>query len=361
MDKTYYKKDKNNTIREWRVNVIGNIIKVQYGVRGGKFISKTQKIKGKNIGKKNETSDEKQALLEAESKINKKIDEGYTESLHCINNVEFKPPMLAHDYDKFSHKTEFPCFTQPKLDGYRMLYLPVTQDIVTRNNKKYSVLYDTPLHEELKKINLPLDGELYVHDKNYAFENYGVLRKKELKKEDLIKLNQIKYYIFDIMIEGDFNDRLRVLQSLKGYKYVKVVNTYICKDEKDVSNYYEIFSKEGYEGSMVRNFKGKYSNSRSYDLLKYKSFDDAEFKVIDFSYEKNLSDDNLKPVIWKCITPEEKEFDVQSKGTREERDVLYKKGKSYIGKMLTVKFFGYTTDGIPRFPKTLRNGKDSFR
>ena len=34
--------------------------------------------------------------------------------------------------------------------------------------------------------------------------------------------------------------------------------------------------------------------------------------------------------------------------------LVCKDGKEYIGKMLTVKFFSYTKDGVPRFPK----GKD---
>lgn len=358
MEQILYKKDKNDTIREWKIKVVEDTIEVKYGTHGGKFISKTQKIKGKNKGKRNETSDNIQALLEAESKINKKIDEGYSEYLE--QQTSFKSPMLAHDYSKFESKIQFPCYTQPKLDGYRMLYLPEKGDLVTRNNKKYSVLYGTELHKELQKINLPLDGELYVHDKNYSFENYGVLRKKEIKEEDKNRLKQIKYYVFDVILEGDFQKRLEILNSLKVYNYVKVVDTFLCESKKEIKKYYEDFIREGYEGSMIRNIRGMYSHSRSYDLLKYKSFDDSEFKVIDFSYEKNLSDDNLKPVIWKCVTTENKEFDVQSKGTRKERDLLYKEGKKYIGKMLTVKFFGFTNEGIPRFPKTLRDGKTSF-
>ncbi len=359
MEQTLYKKDKNGTIREWRIQVEKDTIQVSYGTKDGKFISKTQKIKGKNTGKKNETSDSSQALLEAESKIKKKRDEGYSLSLDV--ETSFKSPMLAHDYSKFKSKIQLPCYTQPKLDGYRMLFIPEGGDLVTRNNKKYSVLYNTDLHKELIEINLPLDGELYVHDKDYAFENYGILRKKELKEEDMFRLKQIKYYVFDIMIEGDFQKRLKVLKSLKGYSYVKVVDTILCESEEQIKSYYEMFIKEGYEGSMIRNTRGMYSHSRSYDLLKYKSFDDAEFQVVDFSYEKNLSDDNLKPVIWKCVTFENKQFDIQSKGTRKERDLLYREGTKYIGKMLTVKFFGFTSEGIPRFPKTLRDGKSSFR
>jgi DNA ligase OB-like domain len=40
---------------------------------------------------------------------------------------------------------------------------------------------------------------------------------------------------------------------------------------------------------------------------------------------------------------------------------MFKKGKKYIGKMLTVKFFEYTDEGIPRFPTTIRGGEADMR
>lgn len=360
MEQTLYKRDKNDTVRVWKIKVCGDIIYVEYGTDGGKFIKKQQKItEGKNIGKKNETSSNKQAILEAESKIRKKRDEGYCDNVEDDTNQIY--PMLAHAFDKFSHKITFPCYIQPKLDGYRMIYNHDTNDMITRNNKKYKILYDTNLHKELKKIKLVLDGELYIHDPDYAFENYGVLRKKELKQEDISKVDGIKYYVFDIISDKIFEERLKIIQTFDKYKYIIPVKTYTCLSRQDIDKYHKIFLECGYEGSMVRNKTSKYTNSRSYDLLKYKNFDDDEFVVVGFGYESKFSDDNMKPVIWKCVTTSGKEFDVQSKGTRQERDLLYKYGKSYIGKFLSVKFFGYTDEGIPRFPKTLRDGKSSFR
>lgn len=360
MEKTLYKKDKNDTFRRWKIQVIDNTIHVEYGTDSGKVIKKSQIISdGKNIGKVNETSPNQQALLEAESKIRKKIDEGYTdENSSLITQIH---PMLAHEYDKFSHKIKFPCYIQPKLDGYRMVYNRETRDMSSRNNKKYTILYNTEMHKELQSLDLFLDGELYVHDSNYSFENYGILRKKELKQEDTQQIGRIKYYVFDIISDKNFKERLITLQTLKKYKYIIPVTTILCYTPAEINKYHDIFVKEGYEGSMIRNKDSKYINSRSYDLLKYKNFDDHEFKVIGFDYESNFSDDNMKPVIWRCITPTGQEFNVQSKGTRSERNDLYTNGNKYIGKMLSVKFFGYTEDNIPRFPKTLRAGKLSFK
>jgi ATP-dependent DNA ligase len=356
MEKILYKKDKNETVRVWKIRVKCNVIEVSYGTEGGKTINKKQTIKeGKNIGKLNETTPDLQALQETQSKIKKKMDEGYSESLDN-NAVIFKPPMLAHDYTKFSHKITFPCYIQPKLDGYRMIY---NGDMVTRNNKKYQILYGTKLHEDLKKINLVLDGELYVHDASFKFESYGILRKKKLEASEHKILDTIKYYVFDVIDDKSFEKRMELFKS-KSERIVHV-KSYKCNSKEEVDIHHKMFLEEGYEGSMIRNGDSQYTHWRSYDLLKYKEFDDAEFKIINFSCEKNLSDDNLNPVIWKCVTTEGKEFDVQSKGTRTERDSVYREAKEHIGKMLSVKFFGYTEDRIPRFPKTLRDCRSSFR
>lgn len=355
MQKILLKKDKNNTVRIWKIKAQDNILDVEYGTLGGKMISKSQVItEGKNIGKKNETSCNQQVISEMESKIRKKRDEGYSSDID--NNKSFSP-MLAHEYGHFKDKVIFPCYVQPKLDGYRMIY---NGELLTRNNKKYSVMYNTPLHTELKSLGLYLDGELYVHDKNYAFENYGILRRKELKPTD--DISNICYYVFDLLdLSLGYQERMNKLLEFKGkFKFIKVVDSFLCKNEQDIEKYHTRFLKDNYEGSMIRNKDSKYICSRSHDLLKYKNFDDDEFRIIGFDYEKKFSDDKLKPVIWKCITKDNKQFDVQCKGTRMERHSLYSKGKDYIGKQITVKFFGYTEEGIPRFPKTLRKGLACF-
>ena len=42
-------------------------------------------------------------------------------------------------------------------------------------------------------------------------------------------------------------------------------------------------------------------------------------------------------------------FTVTPEGTKERRKELYKNGKQYIGKMLTVKYQELTKYGVPRF------------
>jgi len=152
------------------------------------------------------------------------------------------------------------------------------------------------------------------------------------------------------------------LKKLTFNNKVKLVCTVECKNEKDVSYHHENMVTEGYEGSMIRNKSGVYKwKFRSYDLLKLKDFQDDEFKIINYTFEKDTTGGDNNLIVWICKTKEGKTFNVQSKGTREERQELYKQATKYIGCNLWVQYFGVTSDGVPRFPKTMRNGLEAIR
>ena len=59
-----------------------------------------------------------------------------------------------------------------------------------------------------------------------------------------------------------------------------MVNTDIVKLEDDVMEFFDNYRALGYEGAMLRNSNSIYENKRSYNLLKVKEFDDAEFKIV---------------------------------------------------------------------------------
>jgi DNA ligase 1 len=358
-----YNIDKKGKVRMWSIKTTGDTIHASHGLKDGEKIKTVEKVVGKNIGRANETTPKQQAIKEAQSKWNKKKDAGYTEDIANKADETNLKPMLAHEYKKHKTKVTFPLFVQPKLDGYRAVYDGKNDKIVSRAGKEYNILYGTKLHKDLQKYgDMILDGELYVHDPDFKFEVYGILRKKKLVKNDAEILDKIKYHVYDIMNENlPFSERTKLLnQTVKETNNITVVKTSECKSEDELKKTHNSFVKAGYEGTMVRSKKGMYIHNRSHDLLKYKDFDDAEFKVINFEKETDTKGDGATPVVWVCVTENKKEFKVPSKGTREARTKLYKNGKKYIGKMLTVQYFGLTDEGIPRFPKTLRDGASSF-
>lgn len=379
-----YGLDKANKIKQWTIKVknmtnYSEIIYTYGYLSGKKTECKMTLTTGKNIGKKNETTHYEQAILDARSKWNKKKDtDNYVKDLNylseklekSINNNEIessKKPMLAQDFKKYEHKVIYPCYIQPKFDGYRMVYDHVLKTCLTRTGKIYNIILNTSLFEELNRIPFSLDGELYVHDQEFKFEQYGILRKQKLlnEKEKEI-LNKIEYHVYDILNENEtYDNRFKTLQTLFAntkFNKIKLVESKKCETKEEIISNHKINIKNHYEGSIVRNANGLYKcKFRSFDLLKYKDFDDSEFEIVNYTFEKDITGNDKKLIVWICKTDSGKEFNVQSKGTREERHILYLNADKYIGKKLWVQYFGLTNDKIPRFPKTLREGKLSIR
>jgi len=120
-----YKKAKDGKITEWNVWVTGKTIYTTSGVVGQKMRETKDVVPaGKNIGRRNETTAHEQAVLEAQAKVDKKIDNGYVwEKESALEGKVEKQvaggfyPMLAFAYDKHGAKIQYPCYVQPKYDG----------------------------------------------------------------------------------------------------------------------------------------------------------------------------------------------------------------------------------------------------
>lgn len=373
---TLYGKDATNKMKEWTIKVINegehSIMVYTYGQQGGKKVECTQVVSmGKNLGKKNETSHFEQALQDAQSKWNKKRDiDGYTTTPFAVAQaIAPMRPMLAQEYKKHSKKvaamlSKSLIMIQPKLDGYRMIYNTTTGEMTTRQGKPYTIIKESMLYKALRLLPTGhiLDGELYTS--SVSFETLGVLRKtKQLTEQDKLNLAKIEYHVYDLIDTNKiFKERNKALKELlhQATHHIVYVPTITVQSEEDIINHHRMFVEQGYEGTMIRNMESLYKcNFRSSDLLKYKDFQDAEFTIVDYTFEKNTSgDDNL--VVWIIETQNKIKCNVRPQGVKAERTELYKKcvqdfQGQFQGKKLWTKFFEYTTDGSLRFPTTARN------
>ncbi len=327
-------------------------IYVQWGLSGGAVQNKCTVItKGKNIGKINATTHSEQAVAEAKSKVEKQLDKGYFKDKSQAQRGIRCLPMLAKVYDDHKDKVKFPCYIQPKLDGMRAL--SVGSDLYSRKGKPI----DTVSHIQFEivklfgyKTQLVLDGELYVHGNNFQ-ELISAAKRKTANANS----EELEYHIYDSFLmdevyrdERSFSERTKILQGIQGNK-VKIVKTYTCNSEQDIYDFHAQFLKAGYEGSIVRLNDYPYEvDRRSFSLLKLKNFQDAEFQIIGFKEDKN------NHAVFNCITQDGKEFDVKPQGTDEQRKQYLVDAPNLIGKDMTVKYFGFTDDGKPRFPVGLR-------
>ena len=98
---------------------------------------------------------------------------------------------------------------------------------------------------------------------------------------------------------------------------------------------------------MIRNVHGTYDlNKRSKHLQKFKEFQDAEYKIVGY---KEAGGDWQGTPIWICEMEDGRQFNVTPVGDRPSRVEMFQNADDYIGKMLTVKFFELSDDGVPRF------------
>ena len=366
---TLYSKSTTGKTQVWSIEVIKKgtetsspaVIKVVYGYEDGAKVTNEKEItKGKNIGRKNETTPYEQALSEAQSTWEKKKDGGYAETLNAAivptlastNAVAAQKtilPMLAHDFNKRGKDIKFPCYVQAKLDGVRSIFHKGT--FTSRQGKPFGFL-DHIVAElaPATKADLILDGEIY--STTLSFQDFvGLVKKKKLTEKDKEDLKHVHLWVYDLVNDEPFDKRLATLNdffSKNKFTYVHLLPTEECATRADLKGFHDKYVAAGNEGLILRNKSGLYKlNTRSADLQKYKEFEDDEFEVTGFT-DGEGSEKGL--VIWICKTKDGKPFHVRPRGTHEERAEVFKKAKDYLGKKLTVRYQELSDDGIPRFP-----------
>ncbi len=358
---TLYHKGKQGEIRVWEVWTEDNIIYTKYGVLNGEMItSEGKKAFGKNSGKKNATTDVQQAELEAKSMWSFKKDRKYSETVEDASEPLLLP-MLAKEYNPT--KTVFPAFIQPKLDGVRCLAFWENDRIklISRAGKEWEVAKH--IADQVAKV-LPkdsmFDGELYVHGHSCQTITSWV---KKLRPETA----KIEYHIYDMpVVNGDdslsFMERNSYFESLGFSEHcenLKGVETINISSEEDVKRYEQSYIDQGYEGAILRSGECKYLfGYRNADLMKIKTFKDAEFEVIDV---RDGSGKFEGCAIFVCRNDlNDKTFECTVSCSTEEKKRQFSSKNSYIGRKLTVKFFDRTDDNLPRFPvgKLFRDSKD---
>lgn len=347
LPKLYCKSSKGN-IKSWKIWVDEDetpVIVTEWCSKPGAKVQRSEeRIKsGLNIGKSNETTPYEQACSEAQSKWQKKVDEGYVTKISNIKSSIFLP-MLAHKFAERSRNIHYPCLVQPKINGVRTI---ITNEIkyMTRKGKFYTCLghIDEDAKNLLHVTKAPLDGELY--NPELSFEEICSAVKKEGPNTKKLKL-----YLFDIVdLQLTNLERNNIITKLNPKNNIVVVPTYIANSKEDVLKFHDQFVKEGYEGIIIRNMDGKYVlKYRSKDLQKYKIFQDSEFEIIG-GFEGTGTCEGTVTFI--CKTKEGKEFNCQPNGSWELRHQYLLDLPKLVGKLLTIKYQNLSSDGIPIFGK----------
>jgi DNA ligase-1 len=261
--------------------------------------------------------------------------------------------MLAHKFEDYKDKIQYPVFSQPKLDGIRCI---VRSDGMWSRNGK-SIVSAPHIFEALKPLfelnpDLIFDGELYADKFANDFNAIcSIVKKTKPTSGDLEKSKeQIQYHIYDVPSnDGVFTERYTSLVEMVLPECCERVRTDVCGDEDIVNDWYEDYIEWGYEGQMIRLNK-PYESKRSKSLLKHKSFIDEEYTILGVEEGEGNKTGMVGSFIFQ--NKDGKIFNASPKFNWEICTEMWNNRENLIGKQATVKYFNLTPGDspVPRFP-----------
>lgn len=363
-----FTKTADGAINTWVCWIEGCYVHMTWGQVGGAMQSGSYVCTPKNTGRTNATTAEEQARLEAISRWKKQLKKKYFMGESEAKTGFNLKPMLAKVFRK-AKKVSYPASLQPKLDGLRCLAYRKDGKVFlqSRGGDPYSVAHIMEALEQFLPEGLILDGELYVHGMLLQDINSLVRRPQP---DSLL----LEYHVYDCVSPSASNMPWPERRDLLAAWFCGVPNTFgivavptwTVNNEQEVMDYHNRLVANGFEGAIVRLLEGTYRfGYRSSDLLKVKEFQDEEFLVVGWKKKKEnfvyyIDEDGntrTRAVLVPCLicrTKDDVEFDVSMADTHKERARLFEQlqadESSYVGKQLTVRFFGYTKKGTPFLP-----------
>lgn len=333
-----------------------------------------------------------QKNLEYQSCKKKFLDKGYKEvekhpndyteeKLHELygsvttNQYGTIKPMLAKQADKVTNKKIYDkeWIASRKIDGTRclMYYNPEDDTIhsASRGGEHYdaatSHLREDPVLREIfhNMPHLILDGELYKHGKSLQ-QISGAAR----MEKNAYDCDWLEYYVYDCIdlekLDMVAKDRINLLKSIQdsygfgfdpmrewkeGELQIQFVPQVPVTGWKNMEKLHAQYVEEGFEGLVIRNPDRPYKpNGRTNDMLKFKQYKSAEWKVIDYQLGTRGSED----MCFICELEDGRTFAAMPVGDRATKEEYVQNFESkYKGHMLECTYFNLSDDGIPTQPK----------
>ena len=277
-------------------------------------------------------------------------------------------PMLAYKVGKKPVDWSENVYMQPKLDGVRcVIKLGDNNEVqaFSRTGKPWlniahitnSLHYFFTQHSDII-----LDGELYNHDLRNDFNKIiSLVRKTKPTPSDRAEAsNLVQFHCYDY-IETVMNQPYgyRASQLMDSDMYsscVKYVDTKLVNSKESANIIHQYNLNEGYEGSMLR-LDRPYQQKRSYNLQKFKDFQDAEALIVGYEEGKGKRENTLGKFLMQ-------DDDGNQFGCPPGKGYNYKSLTNilnnihdYMGQRATFTYFERTPAGSYRHPlfKTIRN------
>jgi DNA ligase 1 len=265
-------------------------------------------------------------------------------------------------------------FVSRKIDGARCITIVDEHGnctFLSRTGKPFETLQ--VVEDGIKAIphlrKVVLDGELCLVDEDGNEDFQGIM--KQLKKKDHTIPNP-SYKIFDMVSHNEFYSKKGQSSNIYSHRYnnllhlmkdnecpcLSVLEQEKIKDDDHFNEWIAKSTKQKWEGLMLRADE-PYKGKRSKDLLKYKSFFDDEYEVIDTEmgpFRYVLDGKEHEETMLSCVMIKHKDHIVRvgSGFSIEQRQEFYCNPCKILGKIITVQYFEETKNqdgGISlRFP-----------
>lgn len=266
---------------------------------------------------------------------------GWLMLCHSASAASAAPPplMLAQTYDGEADVSAY--WISEKLDGVRGFW--DGQRLYSRGGQAIAA----PAEFTAGWPAVPMDGELWIGRGRFD-ETSGIVRRKD---GDPLRWRPVRYRVFDLPAHpGRFGERLVELRRLVGSAdapSLQAVEQFRLPDAAALQARLAAIVAAGGEGLMLHRADAYYRSGRTDDLLKLKTHDDAEARVIGYAPGAGKYRGAVGALI--VERPDGRRFRIGSGLT----DALRGQPPP-LGSWVTYRYNGSTGDGLPRFPRYVR-------
>lgn len=247
--------------------------------------------------------------------------------------------LLANIYDGQVQLEEY--WVSEKLDGVRAYWNG--RQLISRQG----YVFNPPSWFIKGFPSTHLDGELWMGRGTFD-QLSGIVRQQT---PDHNQWRQVRYMVFDWPARDiNFDQRLVHLKKVVGDSssaYLYVVEQFKVTDQTALMRRLEQVVKQGGEGLMLHRGASFYRAARSDDLLKLKTWEDAEALVLAHIPGKGKYQGMMGALL--VQTRDQRRFKIGTGFSDIERD-----NPPPVGSTITYKFFGKTSNDLPRFASFLR-------
>ncbi len=260
----------------------------------------------------------------------------FSVSIYAID----KPPIqLAKPYQQVENIQAY--FVSEKLDGIRGYW--DGSRLMTRSGN----IIKTPKFFTEHWPNVALDGEIWLGRARFETTSSIVRKHSPIETE----WRSLSFMLFDLPSHsGTFKERVQAMKILvknADNVHLKVIEQSTIPDHSALSDYLDNIISQGGEGVMLHHQDALYHVGRTANIMKLKPFEDDEAEVIDHIAGKGKYQGKLGAI--RVRTKSGMTFKIGSGFTDKERE-----NPPNIGAIVTYKYSGKTSRGVPRFASFLR-------